>query len=98
MELLRPLPQVAKELGISTQTLRRRLRDAGLHPARPGRTLLLSEAEIGKVLDESRWRKARGRQTPPEPELDNRQYLKAALAQLQDELSSKNGADRSTQS
>ena len=98
MEPLRPLPEVAKQLGISPQTLRRRIREAGLHPARPGRTLLLSEVEIGKILDESRWRKVRGGAAGVLANCHDRQQLKDALTQLQDELFAENGMDHSTQS
>lgn len=98
MEPLRPLPEVAKELGISPQTLRRRIREAGLNPARPGRTLLLSEGEIAKILDESRWRNVRGGSTAVLANSHDRQQLKDALAQLQDEMSAETEADRSTRS
>ena len=98
MEPLRSLAEVAKELGISPKTLRRRVHEAGLRPARPGRTFLLSEAEIAKILDESRRRNVRGSGAAALANSHDRQHLKDALAQLQVELSAGNGAARSTRS
>jgi hypothetical protein len=62
MEKLRTLAEVAADLHISTKTLRRRIREAGIAPARPSRAPLLSDADVMVVLEASRARNT----TPPD--------------------------------
>ena len=52
----RALAEVAKELGVTDRTLQRRLAEAGIRPARPGRIPMLSDADVTKLMEESRRR------------------------------------------
>jgi|ERR1700676_100835 excisionase family DNA binding protein len=46
----RTLAEVARELGVTDRTLQRRLAEAGIRPARPGRTSMLSDADVTKLM------------------------------------------------
>ena len=60
----RTLAEVAKELGVTDRTLQRRLAEAGIRPARPGRTPMLSDADVTKLMDESRRRSGSPKSAP----------------------------------
>ena len=72
----RTLAEVSKELGITDRTLQRRLAEAGIRPARPGRTPMLSDADVTKLMDESRRRSGSPKPAPAPRSLDeaNGQY------------------------
>jgi hypothetical protein len=61
----RPLTEVARELGITGRTLRVRIKEAGIHPARPGRIAMLSDADVTTLMEHSR---RRGRLSNPKAE------------------------------
>ncbi len=68
MQGWRTLAEVAKELGITDRTLKRRLAEAGIRPARPGRTPMLSDSDVTKLMEESRWRSGSPKPSPePRP-------------------------------
>ena len=49
--------EVAEKLGgITVATLKRRIREAGLQPVRPGRTPYLHETDVPKLLEATRQR------------------------------------------
>jgi len=48
--------EVAKQLGMTERTLQRRLNEVGIRPARPGRIAMLSDADVTKLMEESRGR------------------------------------------
>jgi hypothetical protein len=50
------LDKVAARFGISVSTLKRRIRESGIVPARPGRAWMLTEEEVEVVMDASRYR------------------------------------------
>jgi hypothetical protein len=51
------LGEAALRLGVtSPRTVRRRLREAGVRPAKPGRSPLLTEADIQILIEQSRER------------------------------------------
>jgi hypothetical protein len=52
----RTLAEVARELGITDRTLRLRLKEAGIDPARPGRIAMLSDTDVTKLMEQSRRR------------------------------------------
>jgi len=52
----RTIAAVARELEITDRTLRKRLKEAGIHPARPGRTSMLSDTDVTNLMEESRRR------------------------------------------
>ena len=56
MQGWRPLAEVARELGITDRTLRLRIKEAGIYPARPGRIAMLSDADVTKLMEQSRRR------------------------------------------
>lgn len=56
MQGWRPLTEVARELGITDRTLRLRIKEAGIYPARPGRVAMLSDADVAKLMEQSRRR------------------------------------------
>ena len=56
MQGWRTRAEVAKQLGMTERTLQRRLNEVGIRPARPGRTAMLSDADITKLMEESRGR------------------------------------------
>jgi excisionase family DNA binding protein len=56
MQGWRTRAEVAKQLGMTERTLQRRLNEAGIRPARPGRTAMLSDADVTKLMEESRGR------------------------------------------
>ena len=72
----RTLAEVAKELGVTDRTLQRRLAEAGIRPARPGRTPMLSDADVTKLMDESRRRSGSPKPAPAPQSRDeaNGQY------------------------
>jgi hypothetical protein len=85
------LGEVARELGITDRTLRLRLKEAGIYPARPGRVPMLSDADVTKLMEQSR---RRGRSSNPASEQPssgdtpqqrgrNRQDLLTQLMELQ---------------
>ena len=53
----RTLAEVARDLGITDRTLRQRLKEAGIRAARPGRIAMLSEADVTKLMEQSRNRR-----------------------------------------
>ena len=66
----RPLPEVAAQLGISVQTLRRRMAEAGVRPVRVGRGPMVSQSDIAKLIEESRFReRVREEARKPRPPL-----------------------------
>ena len=67
MQGWRTLAEVAKELGVTVRTLQRRLAEAGIRPARPGRTAMLSDADVTKLMEESRGRSKSSSEPLPEP-------------------------------
>jgi excisionase family DNA binding protein len=56
MQGWRTRAEVAKELGVTERTLQRRLAESGIRPARPGRIAMLSDADVTKLMEESRRR------------------------------------------
>jgi excisionase family DNA binding protein len=60
----RTLAEVAKELGVTDRTLQRRLAEAGIRPARPGRTPMLSDPDVTKLMEESRRRSGSPKSAP----------------------------------
>jgi len=56
MQGWRTRAEVAKQLGMTERTLQRRLNEVGIRPARPGRTAMLSDADVTKLMEESRGR------------------------------------------
>jgi hypothetical protein len=62
----RPLPEVARELGVTDRTLCLRAKEAGIYPARPGRVAMLSDADVTKLMEQSR---RRGRVSDGAPEI-----------------------------
>jgi excisionase family DNA binding protein len=64
MQGWRTLAEVSKQLGITDRTLQRRLAEAGIRPARPGRTPMLSDADVTKLMEESRWRSGSPKPAP----------------------------------
>ena len=90
MQGWRPLAEVARELGITDRTLRLRLKEAGIHAARPGRSAMLSDADVTKLMEQSRRRVRASRLVTEQPSSDaaiqqrarNRQDLLADLMDL----------------
>ena len=56
MQGWRTRAEVAKQLGMTERTLQRRLNEVGIRPARPGRIAMLSDADVTKLMEESRGR------------------------------------------
>src|SRR5947207_12158536 len=56
MQGWRTRAEVAKQLGMTERTLQRRLNEVGIRPARPGRTAMLSDADVTKLMEASRGR------------------------------------------
>ena len=56
------LAEAAAMFGVSTDTIKRRVAEAGVRPARVGRGIALSEAELEAVIEASRLRSPK-----PEP-------------------------------
>jgi hypothetical protein len=52
----RPIAEVAKELCVHPKTLQRRAQDAGVRAARVGRSLVLTDSEVGTIIQYSRSR------------------------------------------
>ena len=67
MQGWRTIAAVARELEITDRTLRKRLKEAGIHPARPGRTSMLSDTDVTNLI-ESR-RRSKSSRFAPEPQL-----------------------------
>jgi len=63
-----PLNKIAVRLGISIDTLKRRIRESGILPARPGRAVMLTEEEINAVMEASRYRCRLNSELDPENE------------------------------
>jgi transposase-like protein len=90
MQGWRTLAEVARELGITDRTLRLRLKEAGIHPARPGRNAMLSDQDVTKLMEQSRSRRdlpsAAPQQAPsadtPQQRARNRQDLLAEVVNL----------------
>jgi len=86
----RTLAEVARELGITDRTLRLRLKEAGIQPARPGRNAMLSDQDVTKLMEQSRSRRglpsAAPQQAPsadtPQQRARNRQDLLAEVVNL----------------
>jgi hypothetical protein len=57
MQGWRTLAEMARELGITDRTLRLRLKEAGIQPARPGRNAMLSDQDVMKLMEQSRSRR-----------------------------------------
>ncbi len=53
MQGWRTIAAVARELEITDRTLRKRLKEAGIHPARPGRTSMLSDTDVTNLCSTS---------------------------------------------
>src|SRR3954468_10872223 len=54
---LLPLTGVAERLGgVSIRTAKRRIQEAGIDPPRPGRAVMLTEADLAVVIEASRCR------------------------------------------
>ena len=66
MQGWRSLAEVARELGVTDRTLQRRLCEAGIRPARPGRSAMLSDADVTKLMEESR-KRSKSSEPLPEP-------------------------------
>ena len=75
----RTLAEVAKELGVTDRTLQWRLAEAGIRPARPGRTPMLSDSDVTKLMEESRRRSG-----SPKPAPAPRSPDKATRQQVED--------------
>ena len=56
MQGWRTRAEVAKQLGMTERTLQRRINEVGIRPARPGRTAMLSDADVTKLMEASRGR------------------------------------------
>ena len=72
MQGWRTIAAVARELGITDRTLRKRLKEAGIHPARPDERRLGyrcdkfngGEPDAQQILNHSRWSRNRCRNAP----------------------------------
>ena len=56
MQGWRTLAEVARDVGITDRTLRRRIKEAEIYPSRPGRIAMLSDADVTKLMEQSRRR------------------------------------------
>ena len=57
IDRLLPLEEVAERLGgVSIRTAKRRIQEAGIDPPRPGRAVMLTEADLVAVIEASRCR------------------------------------------
>ena len=70
MQGWRSLAEVARELGITDRTLRLDLKEAGIQPARPGRSAMLSDADVTKLMEQSRRRGRRSSLVSEQPSSD----------------------------
>lgn len=50
------IQEAAETFRVSVKTVQRRLHDAGILPARIGRTIVLTDQDIHQMVEASRWR------------------------------------------
>jgi len=73
------IPEICQRLGgVSEKTAKRRIKDAGIRPARPGRAPMLTEDELSQVIEASRRRSP----PPPEPPSEEARSARDALRSI----------------
>jgi excisionase family DNA binding protein len=59
------LSEVARQLHVSVRTVKRRIEEADLTPARPGRAMLLTPSELNALVEYCRYRSKPAPTSPP---------------------------------